>query len=150
MPDDELLTHDIYSPIYDRASAFITEFATKIGMTDNASDLFNRWLFDDPTTIPWLATRLQINSINDMWRGAHPWRGWQQFSDLALRLITATTSESDAERLLSLEKDVIGHHGTRFTCDGLRNRIWGILSKRLARAEARNEPPDRTTSSIEE
>jgi hypothetical protein len=154
IPDEGLFTQDLYSPLYEQATKFIIQFARKTQMEENPSDLFDSWLFDDPMTIEWLANPRKITCINEMWRGAHIWRAWKQFSELALRLITTTTSESDAERLLSLEKDVIGHHGARFTCDGLRDRIWGVLAKRLAEAEARKtrvrDPPDSQEDIIEE
>jgi hypothetical protein len=133
--DEELFNQDLYSPLYDQASAFIAEFGRRVGVND-ASELFHSWLFDDPMTIDWLREFPNVTCINDMWRLAHPLRKWREFSHLALRLITATTSESEAERMLSLEKDVIGHHGTRFSYDGLRNRIWGVLAKRSAQIEA--------------
>jgi hypothetical protein len=54
------------------------------------------------------------------------------FAELGLRIVPCTTSESDAERILSMQKSVAGLHGTRFTIAGMTDRLRGrMLSREL-------------------
>jgi hypothetical protein len=58
------------------------------------------------------------------------------FAELALRIVSCTTSESDAERILSMQKSVAGLHGTRFTIAGMTDRLRGrMLSRELIAAD---------------
>jgi hypothetical protein len=128
MPEDERFSHNLYDRMYERAYVYIEGFAQKLGIDPGcAVRQFDIWLFDDPLEIPWLRHVQDTPCANRMWREAHRWKDWEDFSDLALRLISCATSESDAERVLSLEKDVIGYHGTQFRLGGLRNPLIGRL-----------------------
>jgi hypothetical protein len=50
-----------------------------------------------------------------MWRAVHRYQEWAEFADLALPLISCATSETDAERVWSMEQNVARLHGTRFS-----------------------------------
>jgi hypothetical protein len=62
--------------------------------------------------------KIQVGSI-----AAHRYDEWAEFAERALRLISCATSESDAERVLSMEKNVAGLHGTRFSFRTMEARL---------------------------
>jgi hypothetical protein len=126
MSEDERFSHNPYDRTYECAFGYIEGFAQKLGIDPGcAIRQFNTWPFEDPLEIPWLSHAKDTPCVNRMWREAHRWKDWNDFSDLALRLVSCATSESDAERVLSLEKDIIGYHGTQFRLGGRSEvRIW--------------------------
>jgi hypothetical protein len=44
-------------------------------------------------------------------------------SELALRIVTCETSEADVERLLSIQRNIAGLHGTRFGLPSMDARL---------------------------
>jgi hypothetical protein len=47
----------------------------------------------------------------------------RNLSELALRLVTCGTPEADAERLLSMQRNTAGLHGTRFGLPSMEARL---------------------------
>jgi hypothetical protein len=50
--------------------------------------------------------------------------------DLAVKHIAYGISKSDAQRIFSIQKDLVGLHGTRVSLETLRIRMIGIQSRR--------------------
>jgi hypothetical protein len=60
---------------------------------------------------------------NQIWRTAHRFEEWSSFSEMAVRLVTCGTSEADAERILSMQRNIAGLHGTRFGLSSMEARL---------------------------
>jgi hypothetical protein len=133
MPEQERLAFDPYHDLYPLAMACISRLLAKV---DHDSDIvlgrFNEWLFADPAKVAFLQDTNAIGHYNSMWRAAHRHAKWMALADVALRLVSCVTSESDAERILSLQKNLAGLHGTRFTITGMADRLRSrILSREV-------------------
>jgi hypothetical protein len=66
-----------------------------------------------------------------LWRTAYAYREGRIFAELALRLVSSGTSESGAERTLSMAKHITGIHGTRYGLDTLRARLITLQARRI-------------------
>jgi hypothetical protein len=64
-----------------------------------------------------------------MWRSAHRYKEWAGFAELAIRLVSCATSESDAERVLSMAKNIAGLHGTRFAIGPMEARLRAQVAR---------------------
>jgi hypothetical protein len=118
--------------MYQLARSRILQLAVQVGSKlDLQLDMeligatFDKWLFSHPDDIPFLFGRRSPTSVDDMWRIAHRHAGWEIMADLALRFISCGTSEADAERVLSMQRNIAGLHGTRFGIEGMRARMIG-------------------------
>jgi hypothetical protein len=54
-------------------------------------------------------------SPDTIWRSAHQYNEWQDFSRLAVRVITLGTSEADVQRIISAHQDLASLKGTRYS-----------------------------------
>jgi hypothetical protein len=63
-----------------------------------------------------------------MWRSVHRYKEWVGFAELAIRLVSCATSESDAERVLSMVKNIAELHGTRFAIGTIEARLRGQVA----------------------
>jgi hypothetical protein len=57
-----------------------------------------------------------------MWAIAGTDERWTGFASLALRVVGMTPSEAEVERVISIQRDLVGTHGTRFSQDVFRSR----------------------------
>jgi hypothetical protein len=85
--------------------------------------IFSAWLFAPIQDVPFLQNPAALPSTDLIWCTGHRHEEWAEFTELALRLISCTTSESDTERVLSMEKNVAGLHGTRFAIRTMEARL---------------------------
>jgi hypothetical protein len=122
--------NDIYAKIYDRAQERILQLADQVAQKHNYDSalpemkkMYDTWLFGHPKEVPFLGSANPVVCANEMWRIAHRHAGWEILSDIALRFISSGTSEADAERVLSMERNIAGLHGTRFGIQGMRSRM---------------------------
>lgn len=120
---EELLQVDVYQ--YDFSVAF-----TEIKRLGEILEIDERYLYERYRT--WVFERRsdtptchEIGQCPD-----HIWRrvpavdnGWRDFSQIALRLVTITTSEADCERSLSRQRDVQGIRTSVISTDLLEARM---------------------------
>jgi hypothetical protein len=139
IPDKERFELDIYADanweknLYEVSQNGILQVAEKVaqklGYDPNLTTIramYDRWLFAPRSEIPFLSgTRIELLSANEMWRTAHRYTGWEIFAGIALRFVASGTSEADAERVLSMQRNIAGLHGTRFGIQGMRARMIG-------------------------
>jgi hypothetical protein len=124
LPDATRYGIDPYMVPYEKAAEWIESFSEKLGFDpETMKARFNDWLFNPPAEVPFLSDSAASLCVDEIWRVAHRYPVWSQFADLALRLVSCSTSESDAERILSLEKNIAALHGTRFSIPGMEARI---------------------------
>jgi hypothetical protein len=76
--------------------------------------LFDRWRFSGALEVPFLQHLDGREEPNMIWRAAHRFEEWFALSEFALPLVTCGTSEADTERLLSMQCNIAGLHGTSF------------------------------------
>jgi hypothetical protein len=148
---------DIYGKIYDIAQERILQLADRVAQKlqyDAALPELKRrydiWLFDPQTSVPFIGAPNPAVRAEQMWRMAHRHAGWEILADVALRIVSSGTSEADAERILSMERNIAGLHGTRFGIQGMRSRM--ILARKattgLALPHRRIEDDDETVMSL--
>jgi hypothetical protein len=82
---------------------------------------------------------IAVIHYDSMWRAAHRHAKWAELAELALPFVSCTTSESDAERILSMQKkkkNVARLHETRFTISGMMDRLRShTLSQEFIRSD---------------
>jgi hypothetical protein len=121
---------DPYRDLYSLARESIRALAIKLHTEERvALIIFDNWLFSSAADVPFLRDRELLDSPNDFWRIAHRFLEWLPLSELALRLITCGTSEADAERILSMQRNVAGLHGTRFGLPSMEARLRELMAR---------------------
>jgi hypothetical protein len=121
-----LLSFSVYRDLYTTAERFLVDYGRRIDPETRQSESVIRqfrddWLFGDPNRLPFRwETETDPNLI---WRRAHLSEEWMNFADLALRLISISTSEADCERSLSIQRDIVGAHGTQYKTPSLAARL---------------------------
>jgi hypothetical protein len=150
MPEDTRMGFDPFSGIYEAARARILELAGRLGLdAEQMGILFDHWLLRSAEETPFVLDQAAHESVNCLWRIAHRYQMWAPFADLALRLISCGVSEADAERLLSLQRNIAGLHGTRFGIATMEARLRSRTATSTGREKrVRNE--GRTGGPIED
>jgi hypothetical protein len=129
MSEEERMAFDPYRPVYEVAQARIGDLSIRLGLdpTETLSS-HNHWLFDSAEKTTFVLDQSARESANFMLRIAHRYERWSNFTDLALRLISFGVSEADAERVLSIQKNIGGLHGTRFGITTMEARLRTLAS----------------------
>jgi hypothetical protein len=124
LSDDERMETDPYAAVYERATVCITTLGQKLGLDPElVMTRMNSWLFAPLDEARVLLDSIALSSPDQIWRAAHRYDQWSGFAELALRLVSCSTSESDAERVLSMQKSIAALHGTRFGIRGIEARL---------------------------
>jgi hypothetical protein len=129
MKDEDRLRFHPYSvdDMYEVGMKSIRNLACRMEVDASVmTGLFQLWLFGTDEEIPFLGDCFLHDSPNEMWRVAHRYKQWSVFADLALRFVSCGTSEADAERILSMQRNIAGLHGTRFGTQSMKSRIRGL------------------------
>jgi hypothetical protein len=115
LADPDLMEYDPYHDLYAVATQYLGTFAANLGL-DKSSTIafFDRWLFSAVPEVPFLQYLDGSEEPNMIWRAAHRSEDWFALSEFALWFMTCGTSEADAERLLLMQRNIAGLHGTRF------------------------------------
>jgi hypothetical protein len=118
MADGDLLAFDPYHDMYPLASQCIRRTVSKAHLgRSQMIEQFDKWLFHSASHVSFMRDGNFIDDPNSNWQTAHRLEDWQSFSELALRFVTCGTFEADAERILSMQRNVAGLHGA----------IWIVL-----------------------
>jgi hypothetical protein len=124
LSDEARMAVDPYAAVYEPATNCITDLGEKLEFDlEMVRVMMNTWLFGSPRDAPFLLDPRALIDTDQIWRVAHRYDRWSKFSELALRFVSCSTSESDAERILSMQKNIAALHGTRFGIPGLEARI---------------------------
>jgi hypothetical protein len=102
----------------------LNTFAANLGLDESITiALVDRWLFSAASEAPFLQHLDRSEEPNMIWRVAHRFEEWSALSKLALQLVTCRTSEADAKRLLSMQRNIAGLHETRFGLPSMEPRL---------------------------
>ena len=123
MSIDDKLSQDVFNRIFHIGEKKLIETATILGIDSNLiSTRLYEWIFTNAESNVQLAN-IFINDENTIWRRLHCYDEWSQFSEIALRFISIGCSESDVERSLSLQKEVLNMHTYNIGSDTLEARM---------------------------
>jgi hypothetical protein len=96
---------DPYVAVYEPATDGITDHGEKLEFDlEMVRVMMNTWLFRSPRVAPFLLDPTALVDTDQIWGVANRYDRWSKFSELALRFASCSTSESDAERILSMQK----------------------------------------------
>jgi hypothetical protein len=124
MAEEQRLSCDPDQTLYEHAERRISELPVKPGVDlVRIGTLFSVELFAPIWDVPVLQNSASLPSGDLIWPAGHRYEECAEFADLVLQLISCATSESDAERVLSMEKNVTGLHGTRFSIRTIEARF---------------------------
>jgi hypothetical protein len=102
---EQRLGSDPYQALSEHAERRISDLAVKVsGSPSKIGEIWDVWLFAPIQDLPFLPNQASLPSADLMWRAGHRYQESAEFADRALRFISCATSESDAERVLSMEK----------------------------------------------
>jgi hypothetical protein len=125
---EHMLAYPLYEDLMLKADGCIASFAEILGFSpDQAVESLHNWI-STPSEIlrfPLLGNR----SVDSIWRNAHQYDAWRDFSEIALRIVTLGTSEADVERIISIHRDIASLKGTRYSHLTIRNRLQLRVSK---------------------
>ena len=79
------------------------------------------FLFSDPLFHDF--SKFLFKNPNDFWRTMYLLDEWKDFSLLALHFITLPTSEADVERVLSVQREIMGTKMTNLGTLTLESRL---------------------------
>jgi hypothetical protein len=123
---DEDIEHMLAYPLYDdlmtSAANCITSLAAILGFSEDAAyATLHNWITtaSEVLRFPLLGNQ----SPDTIWRNAHLYDGWRDFSEVAMRIVTLGTSEADVERLISVHRDIASLKSTRYSHSTIRNRL---------------------------
>jgi hypothetical protein len=128
MADGDLLALDPYHEMYALARQCIRRITSKSHFDrSQMREQFDRWLFRSASEVSFMRDAHFNDDPNSNWGTAHRFEDWQPFSEFAEHLVTCGTSEADAERILSMRRNVEGLHGARFGLRSMEARLqeWG-------------------------
>jgi hypothetical protein len=146
MSHEERVHQNPYEGLYENGRAVLYDLCEKLDQSHSEIDgAWNAWLFAEPALIQFLTDAEALSSTNLLWRTAHAYREWKSFAVLALRLVSAGTSESDAERILSIAKYISSHSGTRYNLETLRARLIGLQERKIVLQHAGEAPGEKPT-----
>jgi hypothetical protein len=126
LPLGILLDPSVYHEMYYTAERFLLDYDARVDPTNHSSDYLiqhfqQQWLFGDPDRLPF---RWGVDANpNIIWRQAHLSEEWAQFAEIAIRRISVGTFEADCERGLSIQRTIVGAHGTRSETPFLTARL---------------------------
>jgi hypothetical protein len=124
MAEPDLMEYDPYHDLYAVPTQYLRTFAANLGLDEPSTiALFDRWLFSAAPEVPFLQRLNGSEEPNMIWRAAHRFEEWSALSELALRIVTYGMSEADTERLLSMQCNIAGLHGTRFSLPSMEARL---------------------------
>lgn len=90
---------------------------------ENIRNMFRCWLYEAPDELPFEDAIKQNLNSNEIWRRAHSYKSWIDFSTVALRYVTCGTSEAEIERLISIHKRIVGGCMTNLGYETLEARL---------------------------
>jgi hypothetical protein len=125
---EHMIAYPLYSNLMAKADHCIGDLAQKLGMSpDESIQCLHNWIEMAVETLrfPVLGDR----SPDTIWRHAHQYDEWRDFSELAIRIITLGTSEADAERIISVHRDLASLKGTRYSHRTLQSRLQLRISR---------------------
>jgi hypothetical protein len=126
---EDMMKYDPYETdsLYEIAIESIEAISARLMLDKEAmKTMFRMWLFGDMKVVSFLNESPE--SVNEMWRIAHRLKEWRNFAEVSLRFISCATSEADAERILSVERNIAGLCGTRFGIRSMEARLRGHLN----------------------
>jgi hypothetical protein len=137
------LVWDPYQFVYETAKRQISEFAVKLGQNSGEiGKIFDVWPFAPIDEVPFLQDLAPLEPLDSIWQSGHRYKEWAEFAELALRLVSCVTSESAAERVLSMAKNIAGLHRPRVAIGTmearLRAQIAGFSPVRTAHDDHEN------------
>ena len=88
---------------------------------ETIKEKLDTFLFENVQNLNFLQD--QNKSPNDFWRDVHSLYEWKFFSEIALHFITLPCSEADVERLLSVQKAIMGKTMTNLGTGVLEARV---------------------------
>jgi hypothetical protein len=126
------IDHRLACPVYEdlmlKADGCLAALAETLGFSaDRAVESLHNWI-STPSEIlrfPLLGNR----SPDTIWRNAHQYDAWRDFSEVALRIVTLGTSEADVERIISTHQDIGSLKGTRYLHLAIRTRLQLPVSR---------------------
>jgi hypothetical protein len=124
LAESDFMEYDLYYDPCAVTTQYLRTFVVNLGLDESSTiALFDRWLFSAAPEVPFLQYLDGSEEPNMIWRVAHRFEEWSALSELVLRLVTCGTSEADAERLLSVQRNITGLHGTRFGLPSMETRL---------------------------
>jgi hypothetical protein len=131
-----MLNFPLYDDLMGTARSCIASFAKILGFsTEQAIESLHNWIVtpSDVLGFPLVGNR----SPDTIWRNAHIYDAWREFSEVALRVVTLGTSEADVERIISVHRDIASLKSTRYSHATIRSRLQLRVSK-VGRNKDRN------------
>jgi hypothetical protein len=117
---EQMFEYPLYSDLMSKADRRIESLAQKLDMPpDQCIQSLHNW-----TEMP--AEMLRFSLLGDpspdtIWRSAHQYEEWQDFSELTVRVVTLGTSEADVESIIRAYPDLASLKGTRYSHRTLRS-----------------------------
>ena len=114
---------NLYHKVYEYGSKKNLETASILGMNTNTiNSCLYSWLCKNHKDIIVFKDLYKTNE-NDLWRKAHMFSQWREFSDLAIRFISIGTSEADVERSFSLQKSIANLYTYNINPETMESRL---------------------------
>jgi hypothetical protein len=119
---EQMLAYPLYEDLMTSAANCIPSLAETLGFSGGAAfEALHNWI-----RIPSEVLRFPLlgnQSPDTIWRNAHLYGAWREFSEVAIRIVTLGTSEADVERLISVHRDIASLKSTRYSHSTIRNRL---------------------------
>jgi hypothetical protein len=120
----DLMEYGTYHDFSVASTQCLRIFAANLGLDESSTiALFGRWRFSASAEVAFLQHLDGSEKPNMIWRAAHRFEEWSALSELALQLVICRTSETDAEHLLSMQRNIAGRHRTRFGLPSMEARL---------------------------
>lgn len=121
---EKLLDIDIFGDIVRIAENELSRMSKELGFDPEIiRKQFHTWLFEQTDELPFKDSLLNNTNANDLWRAAHSYNDWKNFSTVAVRYVSCGTSEAEVERLISTHKRIINGCMTNIGFDTLEARL---------------------------
>ena len=123
------LERDMVGSAFARGEKKVCEMASLLGMNViHVKKMFNSWLFSRPEELQF--ADLLMTNENNLWRSAHKYEEWSELATIALRFVTVGTSEADVERILSVQKNIMGDHMVNAGTKMMFARLQACINQR--------------------
>lgn len=135
IPLDKRLGFKVFRPektnIFQIAMHFLSIYAIKCKLNPTkVVDQFRKWIYDDDESLPFNSS--MHLAPPELWKDvSHLNDDWRDLGIIAQRLTSIDTSEAEAERIISKQKNVMGQHMTNISPETLKNRLLTSNSEEM-------------------
>jgi hypothetical protein len=108
---EEAMEGPVFPLILRKAGEFLQTIAERLSLGVKIPEMLNSWLFE-PHKLPVIPGTLELPP-DEMWAQISTAEAWKPLAEIALRIVSLSVSEAEVERVISMQRDILGSKANR-------------------------------------